>query len=566
MTWPAPILSARRKLNTRSTEDPNVFLTMISTAELQKEGVKEAEIFSEQDRYMGERLAGWLKIGIWDEFVKTLQGFFDGDRQFPLDESLQDFAAAMAVAVDVDAAGDTLPDRIEFTGDALDALHDMSSRNTCVGNALSGWPKGKKLVQDLQAYTSKLNLTDELVKQVEGLASQLSSTVGSIGGSLLTCELEEITKINQTILELAKVLSRDKSLIVGEFMPEKSDKAIALPIQTLLQNLLPAAWEVILGGLLANACDSKALVEWSLAVPDKCERMMDIQTLVTSKLLPLVGEEHQSDFSKAAESHKCCSWLLGLATELQNSFQNQKTCDSLWSGRTGFLKFVSELPWSTSAFAKSPLMCVDGDCMGDLCDMSWKPLIDDVFHDAHIVSFGLMHLVIVKRCPPTNRRPGVLKCLQTAVSRLEPGPWSHNGEIRNPGHPWEVATCTSLLPERTRGAIMAREIRNPSYPREVATCTSLLPERTPGALVGKSGAPSPPGKLRHARRFFPKGALEHQGSFWLQAGFTKDHFGGNSGSPMIILGKLQQGSTRIVCKLCLDRIVSSAFLHQCWIT
>lgn len=350
---------------------------MISTAELRKEGVTQARIFSDQDTALGERLVRFCKTSNWGDFVNILRVFFDGDREFPLDERLQEFASYMAVAAHVDKFGCGLKERMEITIEALDGIREhFVDTSSCVGNALNTWPKGKRLVQDLQAYTSQLALTDEMVGQFAASAAQLSHTLGSIG-CLLTCDSQLLANLGKILEELGNIFSKDINLIVAEFAPAKSDKAMASPLDMLLVKLLPAAWQNMLEGLLTESCDSKHLVAWSHALTPKWERMVIIQTIVMNQVSSLLAPGQISALSKDAESYKCCLWFLDLAKEMQNSFKNGETCQSLWSQRISCLKTVSELgdeQWSPAPFAKSPLVSVDGPCFRDLCYASRKVL------------------------------------------------------------------------------------------------------------------------------------------------------------------------------------------------
>ena len=350
---------------------------LISTAELQKEGVTQARIFSDQDTALGERLVRFCKTSNWGDFVNILRAFFDGDREFPLDDRLQEFASYMAVAAHVDKFGCGLKERMEITTEALDGIRGhFVDTSSCVGNALNTWPKGKRLVQDLQAYTRQLAFTDELVGQFAASAAQLSHTLGSIG-CLLTCDSQLLANLGKILEELGNIFSKDINLIVAEFAPAKSDKAMASPLDMLVVKLLPAAWQNMLEGLLTESCDSKHLIAWSHALTPKWERMVIIQTIVMNQVSSLLAPGQFSALSKDAESYKCCLWFLDLAKEMQNSFKNGETCQSLWSQRISCLKTVSELgneQWSPAPFAKSPLVSVDGPCFCDLCYASRKVL------------------------------------------------------------------------------------------------------------------------------------------------------------------------------------------------
>lgn len=60
--FPAHVLIARRRISLATTSDHNVWLKLASSTELRNEGLAEGELFAEQDRLLGQRLAGWLKI------------------------------------------------------------------------------------------------------------------------------------------------------------------------------------------------------------------------------------------------------------------------------------------------------------------------------------------------------------------------------------------------------------------------------------------------------------------------------------------------------------------------
>ena len=65
VTFPGHVLLARRRLSLNTTSDNNVWLQLASSTELLKEGIAEGELFAEQDRLLGQRLAVWLKIPLW---------------------------------------------------------------------------------------------------------------------------------------------------------------------------------------------------------------------------------------------------------------------------------------------------------------------------------------------------------------------------------------------------------------------------------------------------------------------------------------------------------------------
>ena len=60
--WPACILWARHRGSMRTEKNSNVFLTMISTPALIKNGLALEMCAKEQDRNLGERIASWLLI------------------------------------------------------------------------------------------------------------------------------------------------------------------------------------------------------------------------------------------------------------------------------------------------------------------------------------------------------------------------------------------------------------------------------------------------------------------------------------------------------------------------
>ena len=95
--WPSHVLMARRRLNSKKTENPDTFLSIISVQSLAAEGLNDKEIYAEEDQAMGERLAGWFKSASYEEMVQDMLPLFATDREWELSDDLAEFGSAMAI-------------------------------------------------------------------------------------------------------------------------------------------------------------------------------------------------------------------------------------------------------------------------------------------------------------------------------------------------------------------------------------------------------------------------------------------------------------------------------------
>lgn len=311
--------------------------------------------------------------------MAVLKEFFTADRQWPFVESLQDFGAAITVAV-FNFDQSTLENCLEYSGDALLTIEEVISSNSICGNALAGWPKGKKLVQDLKLYQGKGILTQQLNVECADLLGQLASAVSSVIATetLLTCDHHKLTDISKALEALAATWTRDVSLTLPQFLQKKEADVVAVPIAHL-QGKVDAAWQLILEPVLIATCCQKTLVEWFAASDAKIARMNDIQKLVVEVLTPIASQD--AALKRNEQADKCCHWLVGLVDQVEKSYDDGKACDGLWKDRAGAISHASALGtehWKPGEFCRSPLVSTEGSCMSELGPFHRS--LGDAFH------------------------------------------------------------------------------------------------------------------------------------------------------------------------------------------
>ena len=316
---------------------------------------------------------------IRNQFIAQLKEFFTADRQWPFVDSLQDFAAAMTVAV-LEFDQGTLENCLEDSREALVCINDVISSNSVCGNALAGWPKGKKLVQDLRLYNGKAILTQQLNVECADRVIQLASAVNAVVGpeSLLSCDLENLTRISEALEALAATWARDESLTLPQFLQEKEAPAVAEPIAHILANV-QALWQLILEPVLTATCCQQTLKDWFAAADAKIGRMNIVQNLVVEKLTPICCQDAALKRNESADT--CCEWLVGLVAQLEKSFGDGKACDGLWKQRGKAISAAIALGsehWASNKFGESPLVSIEGTCMGELS--LFHGSLGDAFH------------------------------------------------------------------------------------------------------------------------------------------------------------------------------------------
>lgn len=313
------------------------------------------------------------------QFIAQLKEFFTADRQWPFVDSLQDFAAAMTVAV-LEFDQSTLANCLECSRDAVLCIDEVIASNSVCGNALAGWPKGKKLVQDLRLYNSRATLTQQLNVECADCLVQLASAVSAVVGteSLLSCDLGKLTRISKALEALGATWARDVSLTLPQFLQEKQAPAVAVPIAHLLAKV-QALWQSILEPVLTATCCQKTLVDWFAAHDANIARMNDIQKLVGDALTPICCQDAALERNETAD--KCCQWLVGLVVQLEKSFGDGKACDGLWKQRVKAISDAIALGsehWGADKFGESPLVSIEGTCMRELSPFHGS--LGDAFH------------------------------------------------------------------------------------------------------------------------------------------------------------------------------------------
>ena len=153
-------------------QDSDLFIRMISSKALKDNGLDTAAVLLEQDRFLGERLAGWCKAQSQEKCLEHLRAFFSSDREWPFEDNLEEFASSMVVATHFHEYT-PLEDRIALVADASSCLHAAIQSNSHTGNAIGAHFKGKKVLLDLDDHLTCARATVVNLAEVNDLLQRI---------------------------------------------------------------------------------------------------------------------------------------------------------------------------------------------------------------------------------------------------------------------------------------------------------------------------------------------------------------------------------------------------------
>ena len=87
----------------------------------------------------------------FSSFYEEFASFFSVSREWPFEDEVADVCAGLTVVTAPSSFFQSLEDTIEYLTDADECIEKQVSTRTHIGSALSGWPKGKRLIADLRA-------------------------------------------------------------------------------------------------------------------------------------------------------------------------------------------------------------------------------------------------------------------------------------------------------------------------------------------------------------------------------------------------------------------------------
>ena len=143
-------------------------------------GVLEANVTIEQDRCIGERLAQGLKADSYASALAELKLVFVVGGELPFGDRIQDICAALAIAISMVSFTD-LAERKDVCEQAEKMIEAAIAENTHIASSLCGWPKGRKIVEDLKQMNRKITRTIEMVKFADTTCSPIKDLFDGLG-------------------------------------------------------------------------------------------------------------------------------------------------------------------------------------------------------------------------------------------------------------------------------------------------------------------------------------------------------------------------------------------------
>ena len=106
-------------------------------------------------------------------FYQEFASFFSPSREWPFEDEVADVCAGLTVVTAPSSFFESLEDTIEYLTDADECIEKQVSTRTHIGSALSGWPKGKRLIADLRtrklAAVATANYNDKIARGLDDL-------------------------------------------------------------------------------------------------------------------------------------------------------------------------------------------------------------------------------------------------------------------------------------------------------------------------------------------------------------------------------------------------------------
>ena len=151
---PAHVSYARHKFDIRSVSSVDGWLKHVSSKALREASL--SDIAGEQERLWSERLSSILKMKEPDMKV-ALDELFDSDREFDLEEIVDNFVVSFGVCWHISGIED-LGSMVELAQDGLcgleSCLTNPSKKGTQLGSVLMSIPRGRKLMDGVPGTSS----------------------------------------------------------------------------------------------------------------------------------------------------------------------------------------------------------------------------------------------------------------------------------------------------------------------------------------------------------------------------------------------------------------------------
>ena len=261
--WPPHILWSRHRLNIQSVVEVSAWAAMISSKELATNGAPSLAV--DQENLIGERLASYVKLEQYSEVKHALETCFELSREWDLEVAAEDFCFAVSVAVRYDCF-DTLDETIEVLEDAISTIEDSHAKNSPMALGLMGWPKGKKVVEDMKLHHVLGKQTRDQNAIVESSVVACMEYLKPIAESEAKCfSKSDLSSLIHFVDEFAKMDEAFK-LADADCIPEffvGTSNADVSEVITLLSGVCCRSWKNALSGLLTKDCDQGVLEKWA---------------------------------------------------------------------------------------------------------------------------------------------------------------------------------------------------------------------------------------------------------------------------------------------------------------
>jgi len=380
LTWPAHLIWARHRMSIRAVTDADLWATLVSTGELTKRGVAASDIASEQDKLVAEKIVTAFREPAWDACAESLRVTFQTAVEWPFEEDQQDFCAAVAVALHVEEFSQ-LSDRQACVDEAAEVFDAAIAAKTTCGNALSQWPKGKKLVADVKFDQNCCKVTATLVGSMTTTLASLQGMLDALPipkgpddlGGFLQMSDDDFTMLVNLLIGCNAEWNPACDGLLPKFMP---DREVLTHANYDLGIALYGAAKSVLHFVLKDTCTPADVASWATTYSTAIQRLLNINGVIGS-CAHIISSEQGMVAVVTQRMVDIVRWLLDIVTFMTSDSDvlDVFTCEKLWQSTQTVV--MSPVPvinekdgdWTfqvVEAFRGSPLMSWDGPTINAL--------------------------------------------------------------------------------------------------------------------------------------------------------------------------------------------------------
>lgn len=261
---PPHLKYARHKIDIQATDSHERWLQWVTTEELKKQGLKDKDIASEQEKLWSERIASVLKLRDSKEALAAFKILFDIERTYDLEEPLSEFVMNFGVLLSYESFED-LEERVELLRDATGlvarSLPSQGSPGTCLGNVLASWPRGKRYLDDALAHLAKAEVTLSAMAPFHHKVKLFSDHSDQLEDHFRNRDRPALTLCMKSLKSLSNALASELKECLPAFLPQVSEAPLQEPLHQWLSNLY-MFWRTVLKHALLPDLDMTILREW----------------------------------------------------------------------------------------------------------------------------------------------------------------------------------------------------------------------------------------------------------------------------------------------------------------